>query len=388
MQRSELKKTGGHRPDYFLLLVVLFLLGFGLIMVLSASTVDSRENFGNDYTYFFHQLLYGGLTGIVAFFIFSRIDYHFYRKLALPFFIVAVGLLIGVLIEGNIVKGAQRWIAIGPIVFQPTEVVKMAVILYFAAWFSKIGGDIKTWKRGFLPFVAILVMLCGLIIMQPDLGSLLVVAVISLAMFFIAGAPWIHMVTIGVTGVAGIAYLIKTAEYRVARLTVFLDPSLDPKGAGYQINQALLAIGSGGIFGLGLGQSIQKHNYLPETNTDSIFAIIAEELGLFRSLLLVALFLALAIRGFQIAKNAPDEFGRLLAAGITTWIAFQAFINIGAILGILPLTGVPLPFVSYGSSALIVSLAASGILLNISRQTRGKEARASRVPLHPVVKKV
>lgn len=384
MNRSDFHKKGHHKPDYLFMLVVLFLVVFGLIIVASASSVQSFQNFGNNYEYFYHQLLYGALTGVVAFFIFSRIDYHWYRKFTVPFFIIAVVLLVAVLIAGPSVKGAKRWIDIGPIVFQPTEIVKAAVIFYFAAWFSKIGGDVKTWKKGFLPFVAVLAIVCGLIIKQPDLGSLLVVATIGTVLYFIAGAPWLHLGVMAASAVAAIAYLIQTADYRVARLTVFLDPSLDPKGAGYQINQALLAIGSGGILGLGLNNSIQKHNYLPEVSTDSIFAIISEELGMVRSLVLVVLFLVLAVRGYQIAKNAPDEFGRLLAVGIVTWISFQAFINIGAILGILPLTGVPLPFISYGSSALIVTLAASGILLNISRQTIGRSARSSII--HPTKK--
>lgn len=377
MNRTDFHKKGQHKPDYLFMLVVLFLVVFGLIVVASASSVQSFQNFGNNYEYFYHQLLYGGLIGVVAFFVFSRIDYHVYRKYALPFFIFAVVLLVAVLITGPTVKGAQRWIVLGPLVFQPTEIVKMAVIFYFAAWFSKIGGDVRTWKKGFLPFVAVLAVACGLIIKQPDLGSLLVVATIATVLYFIAGAPWLHLGVMAASAVAAIAYLIQTADYRVARITIFLDPSLDPKGAGYQITQALLAIGSGGLFGLGLNNSIQKHNYLPEVSTDSIFAIISEEMGLLRSLVLVALFLVLAFRGYQIAKNAPDEFGRLLAVGIITWIAFQAFINIGAILGILPLTGVPLPFISYGSSALIVTLAASGILLNISRQTIGRGSRNS-----------
>lgn len=372
MNRTDLHKKGHHKPDYLFMLVVLFLVVFGLIAVASASAVQSFQNFGNNYEYFYHQLLYGALIGVASFFIFSRIDYHLYKKIALPFFIFAVILLVAVLVAGPVVKGARRWISLGPIVFQPTELVKAAVIFYFAAWFSKIGADVKTWKKGFAPFVAVVAIVCALIIKQPDLGSLLIVATISTVLYFVAGAPWLHLGVMGVSAVGAIAYLIKTAEYRFARLTVFLDPSSDLKGAGYQINQALLAIGSGGFFGLGLTNSIQKHNYLPEVSTDSIFAIISEELGMGRGLMLLLLFLVLAVRGFQIAKNAPDEFGRLLATGITTWIAFQAFINIGAILGILPLTGVPLPFISYGSSALIVTLASSGILLNISRQTTGR----------------
>jgi cell division protein FtsW len=375
MNRTDLQKKGHHKPDYLFMLVVLFLVVFGLIIIASASSVQSFQNFGNNYEYFFHQLLYGALIGVVAFFVFSRIDYHKYRKIALPFFIFAVILLVAVLLGGPVVKGARRWIALGPLNFQPTEIVKLAVIFYFAAWFSKIGGDVKTWKKGFLPFVAVVAIVCGLVILQPDLGSLLVIATIATVLYYIAGAPWLHLGVMGLSAVAAIGYLIKTAEYRFARLTVFLDPSLDPKGAGYQINQALLAVGSGGLFGLGLNNSIQKHNYLPEVSTDSIFAVISEELGMARALILVALFLILAVRGYQVAKNAPDEFGRLLACGIIAWISFQAFINIGAILGILPLTGVPLPFISYGSSALIVTLAASGILLNISRQTVGRSTR-------------
>jgi len=205
--------------------------------------------------------------------------------------------------------------------------------------------------------------------LQPDLGTMSVIIASAIAVYFIAGARWRHLAAIGVAGITLFWILIKSAPYRMARFTVFLNPELDPQGIGYQINQALLAIGSGGLFGRGLGKSIQKYNYLPEATGDSIFAIVAEELGFIRVLALIALFVFLTIRGFIIAKRAPDVFGKLVATGITAWIAFQAFINMAAMVALVPLTGIPLPFVSYGGTALLFTLAAVGILINISKYT-------------------
>jgi len=200
-----------------------------------------------------------------------------------------------------------------------------------------------------------------------------VILVTAITVYFVAGARFSHLALLGASGIGLFLLLIKVAPYRMARLTVFLNPELDPQGIGYQINQALLAVGSGGLFGRGLGKSIQKYNYLPEASGDSIFAIIAEELGFIRILVVIALFMVLAIRGLMIAKKAPDFYGKIIAVGITTWISFQAFVNISAIIGLVPLTGIPLPFVSYGGSALLFSLAAIGILINISKQTQARE---------------
>ena len=224
---------------------------------------------------------------------------------------------------------------------------------------------------GLMPFLIMLGSLVLLIaVAQRDLGTTIVIAVISIVVYFVAGAPWRHLGLIGLGGLMAVAALIKVAPYRAARLTVFLNPEVDPQGIGYHVNQALLAIGSGGLFGLGLGHSRQKFNYLPEVATDSIFAIVAEELGFVFAVILVLLFLAFTIQALRVAKGASDRFGQLVAVGIAVWIGFQAFVNVGAMLSLLPLTGIPLPFISYGSSSMITLLAAAGLLANISRYSK------------------
>lgn len=361
-----------HKPDYVLIIVVFVLVVLGLILLSSASVVLSYEKFGNNYYYFVHQLIYGVLFGFFAFIITSKIDYHYWKKFAVFLLILTLILLIMVFIPGFGFKygGAQRWIRIGTWTFQPTELAKLTFLLYLATWFDKRKKGIKDWNSSFLPFVTILVIIGLLIALQPDIGTMSIIMLSAIIVYYVAGANISHLLLLGSAGIGLFLLLIKIAPYRMARLTVFLNPEIDPQGIGYQINQALLAIGSGGLFGRGLGKSIQKYNYLPEASGDSIFAIIAEELGFIRVLILITLFLILAIKGFIIAKRAPDFFGKLLATGITSWLSFQAFINIAAMINLIPLTGIPLPFISYGGSALLFSLAAVGILVNISKQTQ------------------
>jgi len=246
-----------------------------------------------------------------------------------------------------------------------------------AAWFEKKGSHVKNLWKTTVPFWCVLILSVGLIIMQPDMGTMMVIASVASVMYFVAGASLSHIMAMVAMGIAGIIALIKFEPYRMARFTIFLNPTADQSGAGYQINQALLAIGTGGIFGLGFGQSRQKFNYLPEASTDSIFAVTAEELGFFRCTLIIALYIFVAIQGYKVAQKAPDAFSRLLAVGITTWIVVQSFINISAMMSLIPLTGVPLPFISYGSSSTLMLMFASGILLNISRHTQG-ETRENR----------
>jgi cell division protein FtsW len=360
-----------HQPDYFLITVLLVIIVFGMIMLSSASSVISYQKFGDSTYYLKHQLI-SFLIGIVAFFIAYKIDYRTWKKFAFPFLIITIGLLILVFMPGISFAygGARRWIHLGNFLFQPTEVVKLTFLLYLATWLEKRGKGIHDFSYGFMPFIILLAVITFLVMSQPDLGTMTVIAVIAISTYFLAGAPLLHLSFIGLGGAALFALLIKIAPYRVQRFTVFLNPQLDPQGIGYHINQALLAIGSGGLFGLGLGLSRQKFNYLPEAAGDSIFAIMSEELGFIIMLGLIILFLLFMYRGFKIAKSAPDGFSRLLAAGITAWFSFQVFINIGSMTGILPLTGIPLPFISYGGSALIISMAAMGILSNISRQTK------------------
>lgn len=343
---------------------------FGLLMISSASVVISFEHFGSNYTYFFRQLR-SFLIGMVILIIFSRIDYRFWRRIALISLLITIILLILVFIPGigKELGGAHRWIHLGSLFFQPSEIAKLSLILYLAAWFEKRGEGIRDFSSGFLPFIILVGAISFLIIAQPDMGTMFIIAIVAIIMSFVAGATLGHLGLTVTFAAILFLILIKSAPYRMIRFLTFLKPGAEILGAGYHINQALLAIGSGGLFGLGFGQSKQKYLYLPQAHSDSIFAIIAEELGFLRASVVVIAFLYLGWKGFKIARDAPCNFSRFLAAGITSWIVFQAFVNLGAMLGMLPLTGVPLPFISYGGSSLITLLAAAGILLNISKHT-------------------
>lgn len=362
---------GGHQPDYFLITIIALIVIFGLVMLSSASSVTAFQKFG-DANYYLKKQLISFVLGIFAFFFMSKIDYRYWKRFAFPLMIITIILLISVFIPGigTGLMGAKRWVTLGPFFFQPSEIVKVTFLLYLATWLEKRGEGIKDVSTGFMPFVTILVIITILVMYQPDLGTMLVIAIIAMSSYLVAGAPLFHIFWLGLGAAGTILLLIKIAPYRMQRFTVFLNPELDPQGIGYHINQALLAIGSGGLLGLGLGHSRQKFNYLPQASSDSIFAIIAEELGFIFVVLLIALFLVFMFRGLKIARSAPDQYGKILAAGITAWFTFQAFINIGAMINILPLTGIPLPFISAGGTGLVVSLAAIGILVNISRQTK------------------
>ena len=360
-----------HSADIGLLLVIAALVLFGLMMISSASSVVA-ERFRED-TYFFlkHQLMFGGTAGLGLFLIGFFLPYRKWKYLALPGFLLALLLLILVFIPGIGLKyaDASRWIGLGPLTLQPTELAKLAFIVYLAALLDRKGEDVRDWRKSVVPFVVIAGVVALLIGLQPDVGTLFATAAIGAAMVFVAGFRLRHLAFLSLGALAGFTLLASTASYRLSRLITYLHPELDPQGIGYQINQALLAVGTGGVWGLGFGRSRQKYQFLPEPAGDSIFAIIAEELGLVRTLLVVGAFVWIGWRGYAIARLAPDTFGRLLATGITTWILVQAFVNMGAILGIIPLTGIPLPFISYGGSALAILLLAAGILLNISKYT-------------------
>ncbi len=365
------------RVDYFFVIPFAILLSIGLLILSSASAVVSFQKFNNTYYYTTHQLLFGFLPGGVICFIVSRIDYHYWRRFAFLFFILSIVLLLLVFFPGIGFGygGAHRWIHVGPFLFQPSEAVKLTFLLYMASWLSTKGEKhIKNFSYGFLPFAVLTGIVALLVILQPDIGTMSIIGLTACTMYFIAGAHLGHVGLIGTTAVGLFFILISTASYRLKRFMTFLHPELDPLGIGYHINQALLAVGSGGWFGRGFGHSRQKYAYLPEVTGDSIFAVAAEELGFILSLCLIMLFIYLGLRGLHIARNAPDEFGKLVALGIISWVFFQAVINIGAMLSILPLTGVPLPFISYGGSSLLVLLIAVGILINISRQSRSNRS--------------
>jgi cell division protein FtsW len=362
-----------HQPDYPLIFIVFLLVVLGLVILSSASVVLSQDVSSQSYYFLKHQLIYGLGLGLIGFLVCQKIPYHYWQKLAFPLILFSLVLLSLVFVPqlGYGHGGAKRWINMGFFSFQPFEFVKISFILYLSALLSRKGEKTQVLKKSLMPFLVITGIIGFLILAQPNMSALVILILIVGLLYFLAGTN-IFLIILIAAGLilTGFFTLIKTAPYRMSRLTVFLHPEIDPQGIGYQINQALLAIGSGGLFGLGLGHSIQKWKYLPEPMGDSVFAIAAEELGLIGAGILVVLFILLAWRGLKIAKAAPDKFGYLLAGGISGWLFFQAFINIAAISGLMPLTGMPLPFISYGGSALVVSLMGIGILVNVSKYTR------------------
>lgn len=362
--------------DRQIAIAVFILLVFGLMMIASAGVAYSRTRFGDSYYFFKRQLFYGVIPGLVVLLIARKIHYGFWRRLAFPAFVLSVFLLVMVFVPGfgSRVYGASRWLKLGPLSFQPSEMLKLSIILYLAAWLEARQEMVKDFFEGLMPFLAVIALVSFLLIKQPDMGTLGVIILISMSIFFSSGARLTHLFMMGAGGFGALMLLIKFESYRMNRLLVFLHPEADPRGVGYQINQALLAIGSGGVLGLGLGHSIQKFNYLPEPVGDSIFAIIGEELGMVGCVILVSLFVFFAMRGLNIAKRAPDRFSRLTAIGIVSWITFQAFINISAISGLIPLTGIPLPFISYGGTSLVFLMGGIGILLNISKYAADDKA--------------
>lgn len=356
-------------PDATLFMFCAALTIFGLVILASSSATLSLEKLGNPWGFLVRQLLLGVGAGAIGLFIASKIPYRTWHALALPIFLGTILLLLAVFvpplgIEG---RGAARWIGFGDFTFQPGELAKFALVVYLASWLSRRRAQNWDARDGLIPFLAIIGMLGILLIMQPDVSTLGILALTAAALYFVAGTPLYHSIGMIVMG-GGLLYaLVHIAPYRMNRILSFLNPNIDPQGIGYQINQALLAIGSGGIFGRGLGFSRQKFFYLPEPMGDSVFAILAEELGFIGAMALITLFVLFALRGFRIAKNAPDDFGRFLAFGLTFWIVMQAFLNIAGNLKIVPLVGITLPFVSYGSSSLAITLFSVGVLLNISR---------------------
>lgn len=359
------------KVDRYMMWLVLIILIVGLLTLSSASTSLSYQRFGNNYYYFLRQILFGALPGLVFMYIFSRIDYHKWQTISPLLVLGGILLLVAVLIPGIGFKvgGARRWINFGSFLFQPAEFIKLAMIIYLASWYDKRQHQSQDLYYGFLPTLAIVGLVAGLIILEPDIGTMLVLAVIAGVMFFIGGVRMRYIYATAALALVVLWILVKAEPYRAERFLAFLNPDSATQSIAYQLNQAKIGIGSGGFWGVGFGQSRQKYSYLPEPIGDSIFAIMAEELGFIRILLVLILFLFLAFRGLKIARNAPDTFGKLVVAGITSWIIFQALINIGGITGTIPLTGIPLPFISYGSTALTLSLAAMGIILNISRVT-------------------
>lgn len=356
-------------PDYAIIGGVATLLAIGLVMVFSSSSVRALADVGDAYYYLKRQLLWT-LLGLGAMFVMMRVDYWEIRRYARPFFFLTLLTTVLVLIPGigREAGGARRWIGYGPLLqFQPSELMKLAVVTYIAWALSRSPEKIKDFARGILPYVLLLGVLFFLILQQPDLGTAVSVVGTVVVMLFVAGARLGHLAGLGLAAVPVLFYAIMGADYRRSRLLAYLNPFADPQGSGFHIIQALYALGSGGLFGLGLGNSRQKFFYLPAEHTDFIFAILGEELGFVGAAFVIGLFALLAWRGYRTAMAAPDTFSSLLAAGLTTMVVLQALLNIGVVCGILPITGVPLPLVSFGGSSLVPTLAGLGILLNISR---------------------
>ncbi len=342
---------------------------FGIIMIASASDVIAHEKYKSIANIYVIRQIAAFLAGLVVMAIFSNIDYRNYKKISLTLIVITLIALVVVFLPGIGYEsnGAHRWINLGFTRVQPSEFAKITFLIYLCSWLDSKEKYINSFKDFFLPFIMMLVAMSLLIILQPDLGTLTTIIISSIAVFFVSGAPAWQFESITVFMIAAFAVFIKSEPYRWNRLMTFLNPSAETLGEGYHINQAFIAVSQGGFWGLGFGRSIQKMEYLPEPHTDSIFAIICEELGFVRSSLVVVAYLFLFIFGVRIAKKAVDRFGKLLATGITVALCAQAVVNISAMLGLVPLTGVTLPFVSYGGSSLVVSFLLIGILLNISK---------------------
>jgi cell division protein FtsW len=346
--------------DRRLLFLILAFVVIGIIAVADVSAPQALNTYGDKFYFLKLQLEWAGI-GLVAFFVASKIKYTFWEKIATPLFLIALTLLLVVLLPhfSSLALGARRWITLGPINFQPTEIVKFAVCIYLAKVASRNKGALSY----FIPLAAV----AALIMFQPDLGTTLVVLIIGLSQIFVSDVNLLYFGASLGLGAIITFLLVFFSPYRKERLLTFLQLTEDPLGKSYHITQVLLALGSGGIFGVGLGASRQKYLFLPEASTDSIFAVIAEELGLIGATVIVALFGYFVIRGLKIAKDAPDIFAKVLATGITAWVGGQVFLNIASMVSLVPLTGIPLPFISYGGSSLVMILTACGILLNISK---------------------
>lgn len=357
------------RYDRLFLAIVSALVIAGLAIFVSASLgLLARQGIALGVTTL-KQVL-GGL-GIGSLFLFaaSQIPYGFWKKAAIPFFVISLILTALVLIPqiGITVNGARRWLPLGPLSFQPSELLKFGFVIYLATWITSTKNNIQSLKFGFLPFAIVIGVVGVLLLKQPDTGTFIVFFITAIAMFIIGGGRWAHFFAMVLMSVVGIAVLAFMRPYVLNRLTTFLDPSSDAQGASYQVRQALIAIGAGGTFGRGFGQSLQKFSFLPEPTTDSIFAVAAEEFGFVGSVIIIILFLLFALRGFRIANRSPDTFGKLLAIGFTTLIVSQSFVNIAAMLGIIPLTGVPLLFISHGATAFAAAMAEVGVILAVSK---------------------
>lgn len=355
-----------NRAATALLVIAVVLVVIGLGATQSASSAVAFDQTEDPYHFFKRQLIGVGV-GTVALLVASRIPYRFYKKVAIPLFVVTVGLLVAVLMNGIETNGARRWLAAPGFTFQPSEIAKVAVIFTLAFVFERKAKLLTRFGHFIVPVIATVGVVGFLIMRQPDLGTLLVVGAAAMAVILASDTPIRFVLLLGLAAVVVASILAFSEGYRADRITAFLDPYADSSGNGYQLIQGYYALGNGGLFGVGLGASRARWFYLPNAHTDFIFAIIGEETGLVGGLTVIALFIVLGVTGWVVASRAPDRFGRMVAAGITVWLSFQALVNIGGVLGVMPITGIALPFVSFGSTALIVSMAALGVLVNIAQ---------------------
>ena len=353
------------KTDKILLYSVLILSLLGLIMIYSSSTIWAEYKFNDPYKYLKNQGIFL-IIGYFIIYIISKMPYTLYKKYSNKILIICIILLILVLIPGigTIRNGSRSWFGIGPFGIQPSEAAKLGLIIFTSKYLSN--NKIKDIKSSVLPILTIVIIIFGLIMLQPDFGTGIIIVISIISLLFISGVNMSFFIKLGILGLLGIVILVIIAPYRMARITSFLNPWSDPLGSGFQIIQSLYAIGPGGLLGLGLGNSIQKHFYLPEPQTDFIFSIISEELGFFGIIIITILFTAIIYRGFKISINQEDKFAKYLSFGITFSIAFQTILNLMVVIGLIPVTGVTLPFLSYGGSSLLVCMVEIGILLNIS----------------------
>lgn len=367
------------RADIALVITVIALVLFGIVMVYSASVIVGYQ-LGDPQLFFKRQIL-SAVLGVIGLIITANIDYRLWQKWAGWLLGITLFLLVSVFfLSHGEVNGAHRWIDLGPLTFQPSEIAKLTFLMYLSAWLAKRQDQMHDIVGTFLPFMAVLGVVSFLLLREPDFGTLAVFFTSAVAVYAVAGMTW-QQFTLGAGSVALALSAVLAVPYRRARILTFLDPSQDTSGISWHVKNIAIAIGSGGWFGLGFGQSVQKRLFLPEPHTDSIFAIITEELGFFVAALVILAYIFLAYRGYRAALRAQDTFGRLLAVGITSWFAFQAFLNLASMAHIVPLVGIPLPFISYGGTNLMVSMVAVGVLLNISRQGNDEPAKEEK-PKH------
>ena len=349
--------------------LIMVMMVFGLMVLSSASSVQATKQFGASTHFWLNQLTRGVLPGLLLMFLFWRFDYRRLKPFAFPILVGAFLLMMLVFVPGLglHLKGATSWLSFGFVSFQPAEALKLALVLYLAAWLGERGDRLQHVQFGLLPFALVMGVVAILLLSQPDLGTLGVVSLIALGMYFFAGAPLKQLALIGAALLVVGGIFAMVSPERMSRITTIFHPSADTRGAGWQLNQSLVAIGSGGVFGKGFGQSTQKFGFLPEPIGDSIFAVLVEELGVVGGIGTLMAFLVLAYMLMSVARRAPDGFGGLVASGMCLWIMVQAVVNMMAITGIGPLTGVPLPFISYGGSSMAFMLAGLGIVLNIAK---------------------